>query len=106
MYRFRLSAVNTAGPSDWSECAEAMTPAAPPGAPGAGANSGGGVRLRQASSTSLAVAWSRPNCNGEPVTHYVLDPGCNGADDKVNIQLNFRGKCMLSRKFAFFRLPT
>lgn len=67
-YLFRVCAVNSAGASEWSDSVESITPPAAPAAIG-------GVHLKSASATSLTLVWSRPQPNGEHITHYNVDTG-------------------------------
>ncbi len=66
-YKFRLRALNSAGASEWSEEAEASTP---PAAPDAVAPQ---PQLTAATSSSLTLSWSRPQCNGRLITHYEVE---------------------------------
>jgi hypothetical protein len=67
-YLFRLCAVNSAGASEWSEPSEASTP---PAAPAVVSE----VNLKDSSATSLRLTWTRPQSNGEHITHYNVDTG-------------------------------
>ena len=68
VYLFRVSAINSAGASVWSEPVEVMTPPAPPAPVGE-------IRLRDSSAKWLAIEWSRPQSNGDHITHYNVDTG-------------------------------
>ena len=67
-YQFRVCAVNSAGASDWSEITEASTPPAAPAAVS-------GLHLKDSSATSLTLGWTRPQSNGELISHYNVDTG-------------------------------
>ena len=67
-YQFRVCAVNSAGASEWSEITEASTPPAAPTAVS-------GLHLKDSSATSLTLGWTRPQSNGEHITHYNIDTG-------------------------------
>ena len=67
-YQFRVCAVNSAGASDWSELTEASTPPAPPAQVS-------GLHLKDSSATTLSLVWTRPQSNGEHITHYNIDTG-------------------------------
>ncbi len=67
-YQFRVCAVNSAGASDWSDLSEATTP---PSAPAAVS----GVHLKDSTAASLTLAWTRPQSNGDHITHYNVDIG-------------------------------
>eukprot|EP00095_Tigriopus_kingsejongensis_P003703 maker-scaffold382_size189932-snap-gene-0.26 protein:Tk03703 transcript:maker-scaffold382_size189932-snap-gene-0.26-mRNA-1 annotation:"fibronectin type-iii domain-containing protein 3a" len=68
VYHFRLCAINGAGHSAWSNLTEIRTPAAPPSPVSS-------IRLQGSTSDSLSLVWTRPLCNGEPITHYNVDSG-------------------------------
>ena len=67
-YQFRVCAVNSAGASEWSEITEASTPPAAPTAVS-------GLHLKDSSATSLTLGWTRPQSNGEHITHHNIDTG-------------------------------
>ena len=72
-YRYRVAAINTAGPSAWAELTQATDPAVAPGAP---------ERLSAtATQTSITLSWQAPNENGgADVTGYQIEWSSDGGD--------------------------
>jgi predicted phage tail protein len=63
-YRFRVSATNSAGESDWSAATSALTPYTIPGSP---------TRLRGvAGARSVRLSWTAPSSNGSAITGYAI----------------------------------
>ena len=72
-YRYRVAAINTAGPSVWAELTQATDPAAAPGAPeGLSAT---------ATQTSITLSWQAPSEDGgAEVTGYQVEWSADGVD--------------------------
>ena len=72
-YRYRVAAINTAGPSAWAELTQATDPAVAPGAPeGLSAS---------ATQTSITLSWQAPAENGgADVTGYQIEWSSDSVD--------------------------
>ncbi|CAG5117976.1 unnamed protein product, partial [Candidula unifasciata] len=62
VYAFRIQAINSAGPGQFSPAATLVTPASTPSPVAT-------VKVK-ADATSAVVSWTEPNCNGSEITSY------------------------------------
>ncbi|KAK4475331.1 hypothetical protein MN116_002397 [Schistosoma mekongi] len=66
LFAFRFCAVNSAGAGPWSPIAKCWTPSAPPDQPH-------GLCVRELSSESALILWILPQCNGSPITNFMIE---------------------------------
>ncbi|TNN09252.1 Fibronectin type-III domain-containing protein isoform 2, partial [Schistosoma japonicum] len=66
LFAFRVCAVNSAGAGPWSPIAKCWTPSAPPDQPH-------GLCVRELSPESALISWILPQCNGSPITNFMIE---------------------------------
>ena len=70
-YVFRVAAVNTAGPGEYSAESNAVATLVLPGAPGK-------PKIVTRSSTSVSISWTAAAANGSPISNYLVEYQADG----------------------------